>query len=192
MDRAEALQVFESTGALQQGHFLLTSGLHSGQYFQCALVLQHSHLLERFCYEIYEYFMEEEPIDTVIAPAVGGIVVAVELARRFKCRAIFAERVDGKMTLRRGFRIKPGEKVLICEDVVTTGGSVKEVLELVEEQGGWPIGIGVVVDRSGGELEFDVPLHAVVETKAVVYEPDKCPLCREGKQLVKPGSRNLK
>ncbi|GAB4370936.1 MAG: orotate phosphoribosyltransferase [Calditrichia bacterium] len=191
MEKKEALQIFEKTGALQQGHFLLSSGLHSSQYFQCALVLQYPEYLEQFCYPIYEFYREEEPIDVVIAPAVGGIVVAQELARQFGARAIYAEREGGKMALRRGFTIDQREKVLVCEDVITSGGSVQEVIDLVEAAEGYPIGVGVIVDRSGGQVKFDIPLFSTFQVKAITYKPERCPLCKQGKKLVKPGSRNL-
>ncbi len=192
MDKKEALRIFEVTGALQNGHFVLTSGLHSGQYFQCALVLQYPHYLEQFCREIVEFYHDEEDVDVVIAPAIGGIVVAQELARQIGARAIYTEREEGKMTLRRGFSIAPSEKVLICEDVITTGGSVQEVLELVEKIGAYPAGIGAIVDRSGGTAKFDVPLFSVVQVKAVTYKPERCPLCRQNMPLTKPGSRRSK
>ncbi len=192
MDKKEAERIFEATGALQKGHFLLTSGLHSSTYFQCALVLQYPEYLEAFCRDIVEFFTEEEEeYDVVIAPAVGGIVVAYEVGRQLGVRSIFAERENGKMTLRRGFQIAPGETVLVVEDVITTGESVKEVIQLVEERGGFVAGVGAVVDRSGGKAKLGVPLFATYTTRAVTYKPDKCPLCMENIPLVKPGSRGL-
>lgn len=191
MEKNEALQIFEETGALQNGHFLLTSGLHSPQYFQCAMVLQYPAYLQKFCYDIYEFYKEEEP-EVIIAPAVGGIVVAQELARQFNARAIFTERIEGKMTLRRGFAIEPRERVLICEDVITTGGSVREVLDLAEKANAYPVGIGVIVDRSDGKEIFEMPFFAAVQTRVVTYKPEKCPLCRQHLPLTKPGSRHLK
>ncbi|MFZ0389401.1 MAG: orotate phosphoribosyltransferase [Calditrichia bacterium] len=189
MDKKEALRIFEETGALQNGHFLLTSGLHSPQYFQCALVLQYPQYLEKFCREIVEFFFEEENIDVVIAPAIGGIVVAQELARQLNTRAIFAERENGRMTLRRGFVIEEKENVLVCEDVITTGGSVREILQLVEDAGAYPVGVGTIINR-GEDLEgFDVPVFAPVEVRAITYSPEKCPLCQQNIPLVKPGSR---
>ncbi len=192
MDKKEAERIFEATGALQKGHFLLTSGLHSSTYFQCALVLQYPEYLERFCREIVEFFTEEdEAYDVVIAPAVGGIVVAYEVGRQLGVRSIFAERESGKMTLRRGFQIAPGETVLVVEDVVTTGESVKEVIQLVEDRGGFVAGVGAVVDRSGGKVQLGIPLFATYTARAVTYKPEKCPLCMEKIPLVKPGSRGL-
>ncbi len=193
MDRKEAQRIFEETGALQNGHFLLSSGLHSPTYFQCAMVLQYPRYREQFCREIVEFFTEEEEqIDLVIAPAIGGIVVADEVGRQLDVRSIFAEREEGKMVLRRGFTIEPNENVLIVEDVITTGGSVKEVVELVEGMGGFIVGIGCVVDRSGGKVKFDVPLYAAHSSRQITYPPEKCPLCLQNIPLTKPGSRRMK
>lgn len=189
MDRKEAFRIFEETGALQNGHFLLSSGLHSPQYFQCALVLQFPHFLEKFCSEIREYFYEEEDIQLVIAPAIGGIMVAQELARQLGIRFIFAERENDKMTLRRGFHIEPHEKILIVEDVITTGSSVQEVIDIVEKAKGYAVGVGAIVDRSEGQIDFGMPLFATVQVKAVTYQPDRCPLCSQKIPLIKPGSR---
>ncbi len=189
MDRKEAFRIFEETGALQNGHFLLSSGLHSPQYFQCALVLQYPHYLEKFCSEIREYFYEEEDIRLVIAPALGGIMVAQELARQLGVRFIFAERENDKMTLRRGFHIEPHEKVLIVEDVITTGSSVQEVIDIVDKAKGYAVGVGAIVDRSEGQIDFGMPLFATVQVKAVTYQPDRCPLCSQKIPLTKPGSR---
>jgi orotate phosphoribosyltransferase len=190
MDKKEALRIFEETGAMQSGHFLLSSGLHSPQYFQCALVLQHHNYLEMFCREIVEFYYEEEDIDVVISPAIGGIVVGQELARQLEVRSIFAERDNEKMALRRGFILKPHEKVLIAEDVITTGGSVKEVIQIVEDAKAYPVGVGAIVDRSDGTANFDMPLTSAVQIKAVTYEPNRCPLCMQKIPLIKPGSRS--
>jgi orotate phosphoribosyltransferase len=192
MERKEIFRIFEDTGALQTGHFILTSGLHSPQYFQCALVLQHPKFLEKFCSDIIEYYYEEEDINAVIAPAIGGITVGQELARQLNVRFIFTEREQEKMVLRRGFRIEPHEKILIAEDVITTGGSVNEVIEIVESVRGYPIGIGAIVDRSDGAAKFDMPLFSTIQVKAVTYEPKRCPLCTQNIPLIKPGSRNSK
>jgi orotate phosphoribosyltransferase len=189
MDRKEAFRIFEETGALQNGHFLLSSGLHSPQYFQCALVIQHHHYLEKFCAEIKEFYYEEEDIDVVISPAIGGIIVGQELGRQFGVRAIFAEHEKGKMSLRRGFRIEPHEKVLVAEDVITTGESVREVIELVENSKGYPVGVGAIVDRSEGQTDFDLPVFAPIQVKAVTYKVERCPLCDQKIPLIKPGSR---
>ncbi|RMG68440.1 MAG: orotate phosphoribosyltransferase [Calditrichaeota bacterium] len=192
MENKEILRIFETTGALQNGHFLLTSGLHSPSYFQCALVLQYPEYREQLCREIVDFYQTEgESIDVVIAPAVGGIMVALEVGRQLGVRSIFAERENGKMCLRRGFSLDPGESVLIVEDVITTGGSVREVVELVEAVGSYIVGVGCIVNRSRGKLDLDVPVFAVYESRLLTYQPEKCPLCKQRIPLVKPGSRGL-
>ncbi|MDZ7315376.1 MAG: orotate phosphoribosyltransferase [candidate division KSB1 bacterium] len=188
MRKERALEIFESTGALLTGHFLLSSGLHSPQYFQCAKVLQYPNYAELFCLEIVKNFKGEK-IDCVISPAIGGIVVGQECARLLNCRAMFAERENGVMSLRRGFELKHDERVLVVEDVVTTGGSVQEILELVQGAGAEAVGVGFIVDRSNGKRLFDVPAFSVFRMDVVVYQPDNCPLCDEGIPIVKPGSR---
>jgi orotate phosphoribosyltransferase len=188
----EILSMFHKTGALLEGHFLLTSGNHSNQYFQCAKVLQYPEYAERLCRLIADHFREKR-IDAVIVPAIGGIVVGQEVARQLGARSIFTERKEGTMQLRRGFEIGTGERILVCEDVVTTGGSVFEVIDIVKQQGGVLAGVGYIVDRSGGSVKFPVAgssdQRACYVTKAVTYSPAECPLCQEGSRPVKPGSR---
>ena len=191
LEKSEVLKIFEETGALLRGHFLLTSGLHSDTYFQCAKVLQFPGHSERLAREISAHFAQTG-IDTVIAPAVGGIVVGQEVARQLGKRSIFAERENGRMSLRRGFSLESGERVLICEDVVTTGGSVFEVIELVKAQGAVPVGVGFIVDRSNGTVQFATDQLSVLQLPVTTYEPGDCPMCRQGSSPVKPGSRNLK
>lgn len=192
MDTQDFLRIFKDTGALQSGHFELTSGLHSPSYFQCALALQHPKHLEAFCQTIVSYFEDEvDQITAVAAPAVGGIVVGQEVGRQLGIRSIFAERKDGGMVFRRGFYVEPNDVVLVVEDVVTTGGSVQEVVDLIESTGAFVVGIGCVVDRSGGENKLEIPLCSVHSTKAVTYQPDSCPLCMENIPISKPGSRKL-
>ena len=188
ISKDEMLRTFQETGALMSGHFLLTSGLHSPHYFQCALLLQYPEHTSRLCGELAKAFSGSE-IDVVIAPAIGGIVVAQEVGRILKRRSIFAEREDGLMSLRRGFSLSPGEKVLVTEDVITTGGSVKEVIDLVIDNQGEVVGLGVVVDRSGGKFTVDLPLVSLLQMDVVVHQPDECPQCRDGIPIVKPGSR---
>ncbi len=190
MTKDEILKIFRQTNALLDGHFLLSSGLHSPQYFQCALVLQDPVQAQKLCWDIATPFMGKN-IDLVIGPAIGGIVVAQEVARLISARAIFAEREEGKMTLRRGFEIKQGERVLVVEDVVTTGGSIKEVIDLVKERGGELVGAAFLVDRSQGKIKFDVPVASLIQMDVVTYEAGNCPLCKEGVPLVKPGSRKI-
>jgi len=188
LKKDEVVAIFKQTGALLDGHFRLTSGLHSPQYFQCALVLQDPIQAQKLCWEIASQFMTEN-IDVVIAPAVGGIVVAQEVARLISARAIFAERENGVMTLRRGFKIEPDDKVLVVEDVVTTGGSIKEVINLVQSVGADLKGVGFLVDRSQGKVDFPVRKFSVLEMEVITYEPENCPICKQNIPVVKPGSR---
>lgn len=187
----EILDIFYKTGALLKGHFLLTSGLHSNIYFQCAKVLQFPEYTEILCKKISDFFKNFE-IDTVVAPAIGGIVVGQEVARQLNKRFIFAEREDKFLTLRRGFSIEPGEKVLVCEDVVTTGGSVFEVIDIVKNNGAEVTGVGFIVDRSNGKIKFGVPQISTLTIEAVSFSPEECSMCKENIELVKPGSRKIK
>jgi len=192
MDQNEILQIFLDTGALLQGHFLLTSGKHSAQYMQCAQVLQYPRKAAQLGQELAAKFAGTE-IDTVIGPAMGGIIVAHEIGRSLGIKAIFTERQNGEMALRRGFILSPGEKVLVVEDVITTGGSVKEVIAIVREAGAIPVGVGVLVDRSGGKADFDgLLLHSLLQMDIEAYEADQCPLCAKGLPWEKPGSRGSK
>lgn len=185
----EVLEIFTKTEALLNGHFLLSSGRHSDKYFQCAKVLQYPNYTEQVCSNIADYFKDFD-IDTVIAPAMGGIIVGNEVARQLGKRSIFAEREEKIMTLRRGFTLEKGEKVLVCEDVVTTGGSVFEVINIVKQRGAEVVGIGFIVDRSNGKVNFGYPQKSTLMVEVISYPPDDCPLCKENKiQLVKPGSR---
>lgn len=186
----EIMDIFLKTGALLEGHFLLTSGRHSNQYFQCAKVLQYMNYTEIICSKISDYFKNYE-IDTVIAPAIGGIVVGQEVARQLGKRSIFAEREDKTLSLRRGFTLTPGEKVLVCEDVVTTGGSVFEVIDIVKQNGAEVIGVGMIVDRSNGKVTFGVPQVSTLKLDVVSYTPEECPLCIQNIPVVKPGSRKV-
>ena len=183
------LEIFREAGALLEGHFLLSSGLHSPKYLQCALMLQDPTKAERLCRQLARAFADD-PIDLVLGPAMGGIIVAHELARALGARAIFAERENDKMTLRRGFSIGRGQRVLLAEDVVTTGGSLREVLQLARSAGADVLGIAALVDRtSGRDPEFGMPLVALVKLDVPTYLPEECPMCREGVPLTKPGSR---
>ena len=187
--REAILETFREAGALLEGHFLLSSGLHSPKYLQCALVLQDPARAERLCSRLARAFADDR-VETVVGPAMGGILVAYELARALGARAIFAEREEGRMRLRRGFRIEPGQRVLLAEDVVTTGGSLREVLALVREAGAEVVGVAALVDRtSGRDPGFGMPLTALVQLDVPTHVPEECPLCREGVPVVKPGSR---
>jgi len=178
------------TGGLLRGHFLLSSGLHSPQYLQCALVLQHPKRAAYLAQELAKKFRKED-VDVVIGPALGGIIIAYEMARALETRALFAERVEEKMELRRGFKINPGERVLVVEDVITTGGSAKEVIDLVKELGGVVVGVGALIDRSQGKTNLGVPLKTLANLNIETYPKETCPLCRQGIPLVKPGSKKV-
>jgi orotate phosphoribosyltransferase len=185
---ASVLDRFRRVGALLEGHFRLTSGLHSPGYLQCALVLQHPVEAEACGAAIAERVRGLSP-GVVLSPALGGIVIGQEVGRALGVRAIFAERQDGKLTLRRGFSIAPGEKVLIVEDVVTTGGSTQETIDVARAAGATVVAAAAIIDRSGGKQRIDVPFHALATIALPTYEPEQCPLCADGKPVVKPGSR---
>ncbi len=189
LKQVEVLDLFEKTRAFLKGHFLLTSGLHSPHYFQCALVLQHPRYASLLCKDLARQF-SAETIDLVISPALGGIVVGQEVGRELDKRAVFAERENNEMSLRRGFSVAEGERVLVVEDVLTTGKSIKEVVALVESRGGKIAGIGVLVDRSSGRSGL-ANVRSLMQVEVVTYSPETCPLCKENIPLVKPGSRKL-
>lgn len=191
MTNTNILEIFQQTNALLNGHFLLTSGRHSNQYFQCAQVLKYPQHNETICSLLAEYFKNTD-IDYVISPAIGGIVVGQEVARQLGKISIFAEREDKVLTLRRGFVIEEGKKYLVCEDVVTTGGSVFEVIEIVKRGGGIVSGVGFIVDRSNNKVQFGVPQFSTLQLEVVSYSSDECPLCKQNIPVVKPGSRKLK
>ena len=186
----QILSIFRSTEALLDGHFVLTSGRHSASYFQCAKVLQHPEYLTAFSVMIADEFEEQAP-DVVISPAIGGVVLGTEVGTQLGCRTIFAERKEGKMVIRRGFHIEEGEKVLVVEDVITTGGSVKEVMNLVEDAGGNILGIGILVDRSNGTVILHNNQYSIVKLDAVSYREDEVPDELDKIPIQKPGSRHL-
>jgi orotate phosphoribosyltransferase len=190
MDQNEILDIFRISSALLEGHFRLTSGLHSDRYLQCALVLQHPQhaaaLGEALAGRMRE--LAGGP-DLVIAPALGGILVAHEVARCLGVRGIFAERQDGVLRLRRGFQIAAGERCFVVEDVVTTGGSTRETMDVVRQAGGIVIAAGSLIDRSGGKTDLGVPRVALAVLDVPTYQPEECPLCKTGSQAIKPGSR---
>ncbi len=183
-------EILERTGVLQHGHFLLSSGKHSNKYMQCAKIFQHPECSVEISKALAEKF-ESYDIDIVIGPAIGGIILAYEVGRHLEVKAIFAERENGKMLLRRGFEIARGSKVLVVEDVITTGASVKEVIDLVRSKGAEVIGVGSVVDRSGARVLFDIPYKSLIRVEIDIYDPTNCPLCKEGSIPYKPGSRDL-
>ncbi|MDQ3011438.1 MAG: orotate phosphoribosyltransferase [Acidobacteriota bacterium] len=192
MTTEEILKVFEENKALLTGHFLLSSGLHSSRYLQCALVLQYPPVAEKLCAALAEKAKVDASIgqiDLVIAPALGGVFVAYEIARALGVRALFTERQEKAMTLRRGFMIQPGERCFVVEDVVTTGGSTREVMEVVAALGGITVGAGSLIDRSGGAVNLGVPRHALAVLEVPTYKPEECPMCKDGSVATKPGSR---
>lgn len=182
------LDRFRRVGALLEGHFRLTSGLHSPGYLQCALVLQHPREAEACGAAIAER-VRSLGAQAVLSPALGGIVIGQEVARALGVRAIFAERQDGTLTLRRGFTLARAEKVLVVEDVVTTGGSTRETIEVARAAGAQVVGAAAMIDRSGGQQQIDVPFHALAMVALPTYDPESCPLCAAGQPVVKPGSR---
>lgn len=182
------MQVLKDLGVILSGHFLLTSGRHSDTYMQCAKLFEHPRESAELCGLLAESFRDAK-IDLVAGPALGGIIICYETARALGVRNIFAERDSGVMTFRRGFRVNEGERVLVVEDVVTTGGSSMEVIKLVQDAGGVVVGVGSVVDRSNGRVDFGVPFHPLMSADVKSWEADGCPLCKQGTPAVKPGSR---
>jgi orotate phosphoribosyltransferase len=191
MTEVEVLQLFRDRGALLEGHFLLSSGLHSPRYLQSALLLMDPDLATRLGQAIAEGLrprLREDP-RAVVAPALGGVLVAHEVARAFGCRGLFTERQDGAMTLRRGFGLEPDEPVVVVEDVITTGGSTRETMDAVTSRGGRVIGVGCLVDR-GGAASLGVPSHSLMALDVPAHAAESCPLCAAGSRPVKPGSRS--
>ena len=187
MTEQEVKELLIETGAIMDGHFLLTSGLHSPHYVEKFNVLQQPKYTEKLCQAMAEKFKDAN-IETVVGPVTGGILLAHETGKALGTRAIFTERVDGKMTFRRGFSLHEGERCLIVEDIVTTGGSIKEVIEVVKAHGGIPVAVSMLVDRSGGKANFgDVPCTALLHMDVETYKPDECPLCKQGIPMTKRG-----
>jgi orotate phosphoribosyltransferase len=189
MDAADVIERFKRSGALLEGHFRLTSGLHSSGYLQCALVLQHPREAEALGEALAER-VRGLHVQAVLSPALGGIVIGQEVGRVLGIRALFAERQEGKLRLRRGFSLEPGERVLVVEDVVTTGLSTRETIEVARAAGADVVGAAAIVDRSGGEQRLDVPFFALATVSLPTYEPAECPQCLAGEPVIKPGSRN--
>lgn len=188
MDRDAVLQLFRTSGALLEGHFRLSSGLHSAGYLQCALVLQHPRHAEALGRALADLVRPLRPT-VVLSPALGGLIIGHEVGRGLDVRAIFAERQEGLMVLRRGFRLDPSDRVVVIEDVVTTGGSTKETMTVAREAGATVVGAGAVIDRSGGAVSLDVPFHALAAVTLATHQPEACPMCAAGQPIVKPGSR---
>lgn len=189
MKRDDILKVLEQVGAIRQGHFELSSGRHSGTYIQCALVLAYPQYADQLGRALSDLF-KDHSVGCVVSPALGGIIVGYEVARALGVRSLFVERDrSGQMALRRGFELKPGERVLVIEDVWTTGGSTRETIGVVEQEGGLAVAAGALIDRGGGRLELNIPARALLEMDVPSYEPDDCPLCRAGGMPTRPGSR---
>jgi orotate phosphoribosyltransferase len=189
MTRDNLLDLFRRSGGLLEGHFRLTSGLHSSGYLQCALVLQHPQHAEALGRAIADLTRELRP-SVVLSPALGGVVIGHEVARALGARALFAERQDGALTLRRGFVIGETDRVLVVEDVLTTGGSTRETMQVAKAAGGQVVGAAAIVDRGGKDrIAFEVPFAALLEVDLPTYEPGSCPLCGQGLPVIKPGSR---
>ncbi len=190
MTESELLQLFRRSGALLEGHFRLTSGLHSPGYLQCALVLQHPRDAAALGEAIAAAVRALGPT-AVLSPALGGIVIGHEVARALDVRALFAERQDGRLQLRRGFALSPSDRVLVVEDVVTTGGSTRETIDVAIAAGATVVGAAAIVDRSGAKADLGVPFHALLPVNLPTYQPEACPLCASGLPVVKPGSRTV-
>ena len=190
LNREEIINDLKKSKALLEGHFSLSSGLHSEAYIQCALLLRYPELAEKFCQELAQKVKKYKP-ELVVGPALGGVIVAYEMARALNLPGIFTERKNGEMMLRRNFDIKPGQKILLVEDVVTTGGSVKEVIEIIKEKGGELAVVASLIDRSGGNANFGAPFESLISFDFEVYKPEDCPLCKQNSEAVKPGSRGL-
>lgn len=190
LNEEELLQLFRKRGALLTGHFKLTSGRHASQYMQCAKIMQYPEDMAVLCQELAEKF-QNMAIDAVAGPAMGAIIMSYEMARALKVRSIFGEREDDVMTFRRGFQVFPGDKVLVVEDVVTTGGSCRDAIEAVRKAGGEVVGVGSLVDRSNGTVDFGLPFFSLLKLNIANYAVEACPLCEQGLPLVKPGSRKL-
>jgi len=181
-------EIFEKSGAILKGHFLLASGLHSPIYWEKFRVLQHPNYTEQLCRKITAHFQKQK-VQVVAGPTTGGIILAFEVARQLGVRGIFAEKEGAdQRAFRRGFYIKPGERVLIVDDILTTGSSIRQVMSAAAEQGGIIIGIGVLVDRAEQTIDFGVPLFSCLHSKTLTYQPEECPLCAAQIPLVKPGS----
>ena len=183
----EVLEIFKAAGAVKEGHFMLASGLHSPVYWEKFRILQYPHLTEKLCHLIAQHFKEQK-IDVVAGPTTGGIILAFETARQLGVRGIFAEKEGGVRVFRRDFEIVPGEHILIVDDILTTGSSLRETISAVDKLGGIVVGIGVLVDRSDENLDFNLPFFSCLRAPTIVYSPQECPLCASHIPLVKPGA----
>lgn len=186
----DVLEIFEKTNAFLKGHFKLSSGLHSEGYLQCALVLQYPKYAKVLCKSLANRFMKQRPT-VVVAPAIGGILVSYEVATALGCRSLFTERENGVMTFRRGFSLKKTDRVLVVEDVITTGGSTKEVIDAVRQKGAKVIGVGSLIDRSCNVMDFGVEFKSLLKLDVKTFKLEECPLCKKGIPVIKPGSRKI-
>ncbi len=195
LQASDVLRTFENTGAYLQGHFRLTSGLHSASYLQCARVLQHPRHAEQLGRELAKaltVLTNSKPIGLVVSPAIGGLIIGHEVARALGTSFIFTERdAAARMTLRRGFTVESGQTAVVVEDVITTGGSTREVIEVLRELGADPVAAGSIIDRSGGKADLGIPRVALATLEVQAFEPASCPMCAEGLPVVKPGSRQV-
>ena len=189
MTQEEILDILKKTHAIREGHFILTSGTHSPQYIEKFRILEQPKYTEMLCKAIADEFRNEK-VTVVVGPMTGGIILSYEVGKQLGVKAIFTERVEGKMQFRRGFKLSPHDRVLIVEDVITTGGSVKEVIEEIKKSKATIVGLGYLVDRSNGKAKFDIPAKPLIIIDAPKYTREKCPLCKAGIPAVKPGSRN--
>ncbi|KAF0196605.1 MAG: orotate phosphoribosyltransferase [Bacillota bacterium] len=190
LTKDQVSEIFITTGTIMEGHFRLTSGLHSGLYVEKFRVLEHPKYTEILCREIARRY-ENNGVTLVVGPAIGGVIIAYEVARVLGVRSIFCEREEGKLVLRRGFQINPADRVLVVEDIVTTGSSVKEVLDVVASSGATIVGVGLLVDRSNGNVNLGYRTEALLTMQVTTHQPDDCPLCKQGLPVVKPGSRKI-
>ena len=188
MTETEVLDLFRQSGALLEGHFRLSSGLHSDRYLQSALVLQHPDFAEQLGRALAARLEHLQPT-AILSPALGGIVIGQEVGRAMQLRALFAERQDGTLMLRRGFTLSPGDRVVVVEDVITTGGSTRETIAVAEAAGATVLGAAAIVDRGSNPARINLPLQALVRMEVPAYPPESCPMCAKGMPVVKPGSR---
>lgn len=186
----EVLQMLKDKNAYLEGHFRLSSGRHAGKYMQCAKIMQYPEDFGKLCAELASYFKDEN-ITLVAGPAVGAVIFSYEMGRALGVKTIFAEREDGVMTFRRGFEVSPEDRVLVVEDVITTGGSCKEVIKAVQEKGATVVSAASIVDRSAGKVDMGVPFKALLSMEIESFTEDECPLCKQGMPIVKPGSRKF-
>lgn len=188
LSEKEVLEIFKKDNALLSGHFLLSSGLHSDLYLEKFQVIKNPWHLEKLCFELASCFSSKE-VDAVAGPLTGGMLIAYEVAKNLKTRFMFTEKASGKRILRSAFQINKGEMILVVDDVMTTGGSIQKTIEIIQERGGKVIGVGCLVDRSGGKVEFALPVKSLLKLETSTYPPENCPLCKKGIKLLKPGGR---